>query len=100
MEENKNSAAYQASTTWYSEISAYPFPYGPDGVDMTLVGNAGHFTQSVWKNSKHVGYGYAFNKDCANVGDGYTNYVVARYFPPGNAFYKEEYEKNVRPLIN
>ncbi len=51
----------------------------------------GHFTQSVWKDTKEIGIAYAWNTDKNQ------NFVVASYIPQGN--YPDEYVDNVLPLI-
>lgn len=91
-EDNKRVAAYIASDAWYEEIKDYPYPeYNGDGTD-ALFDKIGHFTQSVWKGSKYVGYGYAYNSDC----NPYKFYVAARYYPAGNVL--ETFGKNVAPV--
>ncbi len=73
----------QPTDSWYSEIKYYDFNQG--GFSM----QTGHFTQLVWKDTKKVGAGLAYN------GDRTKAYVVAQYAPPGN--YEGEYEENVLP---
>jgi len=92
--EDKADSAYLASDGWYEEIKNYPFPDGFQGNDEALFEKIGHFTQSVWKGSKYVGYGLANNKDCNDQGT-YTSYIAARYFPAGNG--EGEYPDNVLP---
>jgi len=92
--EDKPDAAYLASDGWYEEIKSYPFPDGFQGNDEELFKKIGHFTQSVWKGSKYVGYGLANNKACNDQGT-YTSYIAARYFPAGNE--EGAYPKNVMP---
>lgn len=74
-------SALVAVSGWYEEIKDYPYPggYKGDGSDK-LFPKIGHFTQTVWKGTKYVGYGYASNKECS----GFKTYIVARYFPAGN----------------
>lgn len=93
--DDKQISAYQASNGWYEEIKDYPYPKGYDGKDQQLFSKIGHFTQSVWKDSKYVGYGYAYNADCAKKG-AYTRYIAARYSPPGN--FNNDYRNNVLPI--
>jgi len=88
--EDENSiAALEAADGWYQEIKYYPFPEGFQGGN--LFGKIGHFTQTVWKDSKYVGYGYAYNPNCQP----YKGYVVARYFPGGNV--DGSFPANVEP---
>jgi len=90
-EDENDIAAYQAADGWYEEIQDYPYPGGYDGNNDALFKKIGHFTQSVWKGSKYVGYGYAYKADCKP----FTRYVVARYSPAGNM--KGKYPENVNP---
>jgi uncharacterized protein YkwD len=55
---------------WYEEIEAYSFA-APRVNDDT-----GHFTQVVWRSSKHLG--------CATERCGENEFWVCRYSPPGN----------------
>lgn len=82
-------SAYIAADGWYEEIKDYPYPDGFQGGNDDLFEKIGHFTQSVWKGSKYVGYGYSYNKDCGEQ----TRYVAARYSPAGNV--DGEFPKNV-----
>ncbi|CAL8128998.1 unnamed protein product [Orchesella dallaii] len=75
-------AAYRASNAWYKEVDNYPDK-----------GTVGHFTQTVWRSSTNVGYGFAVG-DCGNA------YFVGRYFPQGNVQGEDEYKKNVLPAIS
>lgn len=79
-----------AANGWYEEIKDYPFPdgYKGDGSD-ALFPKIGHFTQSVWRGSQYVGYGYGVNKNCTV----FKTYVVARYYPAGNMI--GDFDKNV-----
>ncbi|ODM90597.1 Golgi-associated plant pathogenesis-related protein 1 [Orchesella cincta] len=79
--EDGSSAAYQASNAWYAEVDNYP-----NGSPV------GHFTQTVWKGSKNVGYGFAV---CPG-----KSYLVGRYFPQGNVQGDDEYRDNVLPAIS
>jgi len=93
--DDKADSAYSASDGWYEEISNYPYPTGFQGTGGDpLFEKIGHFTQTVWKDSKYVGYGFASNKGCKDKGT-YTSYIAARYFPPGNG--DGEYSNNVLP---
>lgn len=58
--------------SWYDEIKFFDFNK-PDFSYAT-----GHFTQVVWKNSKKLGVGIAYNKDYN------TAVVVAQYTSAGN----------------
>lgn len=84
-------AAYLAADGWYEENKDYPWPeYTYTGkADDPLFHAIGHFTQSVWKETGHVGYGYAYNKNCPKN----KFYIAARYSPSGNA--PGQYGKNV-----
>ena len=72
-----------ASESWYDEIKDYDFNKGGSSNG----GVVGHFTQVVWKNTKEVGFGLAFNKNQC--------YVVGNYYPGGN-FNRQE-KNNVFP---
>ena len=52
---------------WYDEYSHY---------NVKNESSATHFSQLVWKNSKNLGIGHAY--------DGHKLFVVALYKPPGN----------------
>jgi uncharacterized protein YkwD len=56
---------------WYEEIEAYNFS-APRVNDDT-----GHFTQIVWRSSRHLG--------CARARCGGNEFWVCRYSPPGNS---------------
>lgn len=58
------------SKGWYSEIKDYNFKTGKS------TGVTGHFTQLVWKDTKEVGFGVAFN--------GGFCIACANYYPGGN----------------
>jgi len=84
--------AYMAADGWYEENKDYPFPGGYKGNNAdALFMKIGHFTQSVWKGTKYVGYGYAYNEKCSP----YTRYIAARYSPAGNMM--GAYPSNVDP---
>jgi hypothetical protein len=57
-------------------------------------GNAGHFTQVVWKGSTSVGCGAA---DCTGYHGVLPSYVVCRYAPAGNFDTTAEFKANVLP---
>jgi uncharacterized protein YkwD len=61
------------SKAWYDEIHDYNFKTGKPKKSGDVVG---HFTQLVWKDSKEVGFGIAFN--------GNVCFGVANYYPGGN----------------
>ena len=61
------------TASWYSEIKSYN--YRSPGFSS----DTGHFTQVIWKSSTQLGIGIAFANNNTNV------YVVANYYPPGNA---------------
>lgn len=52
---------------WYDEYTQY---------DVKNESSATHFSQLVWKNSKSLGVGHAYN--------GQKLFIVALYKPPGN----------------
>ena len=54
-------------------------------------GDAGHFTQIVWKDTKTIGFGKAISKNKAGL---ICTYVVARYKPAGNIV--EQFRENVK----
>lgn len=72
-----------ATDYWYDEINVYDFSQGG------FSSATGHFTQLVWKDSRKLGAGVAFNSDRTK------HYVVARYTPSGN--YRGQYQENVVP---
>jgi len=94
MGDDREVAAYQAADGWYEEIQDYPYPIGYQSNDDALFKKIGHFTQSVWKGSKKVGYGYAYNPECAKKNT-FSRFVVARYSPAGNV--QGKYPDNVNP---
>ena len=67
---------------WYGEISAYDFTTGT-----STGGDIGHFTQVVWKSTKHVG--------CALASCGENDLLVCQYSPAGNV--GGQYLDNVPP---
>lgn len=84
-------SANVAVTGWYEQISNYNFATGASRNSLPV----DQFTQSVWKATGRVGYGMGINKKCPN---GYTHYIVARYFPAGNI--PNSYLENVQPPIS
>jgi len=72
----------KASAMWYDEIKDYNF--NQQGFNS----KTGHFTQLIWESSTELGVG----KATASNG---MQFVVARYFPPGNHIKK--FADNVRP---
>ena len=67
---------------WYDEIKNYNSKTRkPKYV-------TGHFTQVIWKNSKEVGFGIVFNKNCL--------VSVANYYPGGNHNFDRTY---LEPLL-
>ncbi|XP_071053490.1 uncharacterized protein [Onthophagus taurus] len=67
---------------WYKESKMFIF--GEEPFDLS----SGHFTQVVWKDSKHLGIGMA--KQNGRV------IVVCNYYPPGNVV--GEFSNNVFPI--
>lgn len=75
--------ANAAVDAWYEEIEDYDFGNGK-----SKNGNkVGHLTQVLWKESKYLGVGLAYNNG--------TYYVAANYFPSGN--FRGHYTENVFP---
>lgn len=89
-------AAYDAANQWYSGIRNYPFDTGFNGEDSLLFQQFGRFSQVVWKDTKLVGYGYAYNEECRAKG-GMTGYLVGRYYPQGNILSAKAFQENVFP---
>jgi hypothetical protein len=52
----------------------------------------GQFTQMIWKGTREIGIGYAWNEDK------YQNFVVAVFRPKGNNM--GEYSANVLPIYD
>lgn len=69
-----------ASKSWYSEIKDYT--YGP--LTSSNWYQTGHYTQMVWKNTTHVGFGVAICSSGAII-------IVANYNPPGNYMGQKPY---------
>ena len=73
------------SKSWYSEIKDYNFDTGES------TGVTGHFTQLIWKDTKEVGFGVAFN--------GNQLMTVANYYPGGNFNQSTTYKEQIlKPL--
>lgn len=70
-----------ATEMWYNEINDPGYDYNNQG----FASGTGHFTQVVWKECTHVGFGIA------------GGYVVGRYVPHGNMM--GAFEQNVPPLV-
>ncbi|EDO34555.1 predicted protein, partial [Nematostella vectensis] len=70
----------KAAEMWYDEVKDYNFE--------TLAYNAkcGHFTQLVWRGTKEIGVAKRVSADG-------TQFVVARYHPPGNVL--GEFKENI-----
>ena len=68
-----------AVESWYEEITAHNFSSPELGEE------TGHFTQVVWKDSKHIGCGMAACRG--------NHYWVCRYSPAGNV--SGRYRRNV-----
>ncbi|KAL5112424.1 Golgi-associated plant pathogenesis-related protein 1 [Taenia crassiceps] len=62
---------YDTSHMWYSEIKEYDFKEGNQL-------KCGHFTQLVWSDTKHAGFGIAKSAKGDKV------IIVGQYKPPGN----------------
>lgn len=66
---------------WYDESNDYDYATGKGHPAGNGYKTTGHFTQVVWKDTKKVGMGIAYE-----TVDGYTTtFIVAEYFPPGNS---------------
>ena len=75
-----------ATESWYSEISNWNFSTSSP---INTSQATGHFTQVVWVDSTHAGFGMA-----TGMYFGYhAIWIVARYSPPGN--YVGQYSSNV-----
>ena len=79
-------ASGDMSKAWYSEIKDYNFETGKS------TGVTGHFTQLIWKDSKEVGFGVAFN--------GSILMSVANYYPGGNFNMSQCYKEQIPKLIS
>ncbi len=73
------------SKGWYSEIKDYNFKTGQS------TGVTGHFTQLIWKDTKEVGFGVAFN--------GGFCIAVANYFPGGNFNLSTTWKEQILDLL-
>lgn len=85
--ENFNGPKYktgQMTDEWYSQINYYDFKTGRPKDNEKV----SHFTQIVWKDTREVGFGIAFN--------GNKCYTVANYYPGGN--YNNGELRNVYPI--
>ena len=73
------------SKSWYDEIKDYNFDTGES------TGVTGHFTQLIWKDTKEVGFGVAFNRN--------QLMTVANYYPGGNFNQSTTYKEQIlKPL--
>lgn len=70
---------------WYDEIKLYNFD------NPGYSAETGHFTALIWKPSKEMGFGYAYNESTKVVD------VAQNIFPPGNI--SGQYAENVPRLI-
>ncbi|MBF8189725.1 serine protease [Nonomuraea sp. K274] len=79
------SAAGDAVTAWYDEVSAYDWeaPPGP--------GPSGHFSQLVWKNTTRMGAARVSGQGAER----HETYIVFVFEPPGNV--GGEFAGNVLP---
>ncbi|XP_035220944.1 uncharacterized protein LOC118193888 [Stegodyphus dumicola] len=75
-------AGNEAVDSWYSEIKDHTFGVEPRSL------KSGHFTQVIWKESKHMGVAWARSKSGKIL-------VVANYDPAGNFIGK--FSENVPP---
>ena len=70
-----------ATMMWYNELNDPGYDYNRPGF-----GPAGHFTQVVWKECTHVGFGIS------------GGWVCGRYSPAGNVM--GAFPENVLPLVD
>ncbi|WP_219462144.1 CAP domain-containing protein [Nonomuraea rhizosphaerae] len=78
-------AAGKAVAEWYDEIKGYDFGH-PENV-----GDCGHFTQLVWKESRRMGAGRVAGEGL----DFFETYIVFVFEEPGNR--AGGFAENVRP---
>lgn len=80
-EQNAKINPREVCQSWYDEIKEYNFDVEPRASP-----RAGHFTQMVWKATKHLGVGMSKTKKGKVL-------VVCNYNPRGNVI--GEFERNV-----
>ena len=101
-----NKLGKKAATNWYSTQKLYNYHSTKCGRDRY---QCEHFTQLVWRGTKYLGLGIAFNEDRDDPRF-LMFYVVTRFSPRGNfvvKYHKEtfedaslrEYRDNVKRLI-
>jgi len=100
--------AASAVGRWYEEKSNYDFSAPGDCLakgTCESIGETGHFTQVVWRDSKQLGCGMATCPGTLfgwSAGQGNAIFYVCRYSPPGNvdsgAIPDPSYEQNVRDV--
>ncbi|XP_059622333.1 uncharacterized protein LOC132265617 [Phlebotomus argentipes] len=78
----------EVASYWYSTVRRYNYFKEPRLLHTNV--NAGHFTQMVWRSSRYFGVGKATSRTG-------KIFVVAYYFPPGNAV--GAFQQNVLPPI-
>jgi len=83
--EDKTSVVINAINMWYNEIRDYDWEMA------WFTMETGHFSQSVWKNTRQIGIAIAANSRGNIV-------VTAEYFPPGNIDSRSYFMQNVLPL--
>jgi glioma pathogenesis-related protein 2 len=70
---------------WYDEKIFYDF------MRPQFTIRTGHFTQMIWKSTKRIGIGFAFNRSGDKV------FLVVNYTPSGN--FLDQFPDNVLPEI-
>jgi uncharacterized protein YkwD len=94
-EENCKKAAADAVNAWYDEIKF--FNWEKPSLDSPL-GDVGHFTQVIWRDTQQVGCGLAIGDSPITFKDNsfYKNYVVCNYEKAGN--FVNALNENLKPL--
>lgn len=94
-EENCKKAAVDAVVSWYDEIKF--FNWEQPSLDSSL-GDVGHFTQVIWRDTQQVGCGLAIADSPITFKDNsfYRNFVVCNYEKAGN--FVNALNENLKPL--
>jgi DNA-binding protein H-NS len=85
---NGKPTGFDPVDAWYNEIKDYDF----ETYSSKNGNKVGHFTQLIWKDSKEVGFGVAFN--------GSILMSVANYYPGGNFNMSQCYKEQIPKLIS